>query len=300
VYFVACGLVIAGWALPERLASALGAAVGWVIYLVLYGRRRIGRQNLELAFPEKTQAERDKILRRCFQRLGTTIVEVTRLFTLDDDEVRRRVRYADDGSLERYEEAIAKGKGLVFVTGHIGNWEMLAVAHALHGHPASIVVRTLDNVDLERHISKMRSRGGNTVTPRKSGLTNIRELIRTLRRGGAVALLVDQAIGRRHGVLVPFFGRQAWSSPAPARLAIKTGAAVLPVFIERDEDNPRQHVIRIWPNIELEPSGNKEEDVRAFTEKIQCALEERIRQRPEDWFWVHRRWKRSPEAPEIY
>ena len=164
----------------------------------------------------------------------------------------------------------------------------------------SIVVRTIDNHRIERHLQELRTRGGNTITHRKSGLNNIREMIRSFRGGGAVDFLVDQAVSRRQGLLVPFFGKQAWSSPAPARIAVQTGATIVPAFIERDDDNPRHYIIRAYGTIRPEPTGDLDADVERLTIQIQAALEQRIRDRPQDWFWVHRRWKRSPDAPEDY
>ncbi len=285
--------------LPERLAIRIGAGLGRLAYYFLPGRRAVGRQNLALAFPELSRRERRRILIRSCENLGRTLMEIVRLAAMTDEEIRRRVSYSS-GSLENWEEAQRHGKGILYITGHIGNWELLALGHSLHGYPMRLAARRLDNPLLETELNDLRGRGGNKVSERGGGGRRIRDMIKQLRGGGQVGILVDQYARGSNGIMVPFFGKLAASHRGPAVLAARTGARLLPSFLRRDAGKPGRYQIHFGPEVVLEPSGNAEEDVRSLTARLQAVLEAEIRSRPEEWFWLHCRWKKSPDAPELY
>jgi len=286
--------------LPEGVALRAGGLFGGLLYHAVPLRRRTGLVNLEIAFPDVPERERRRILRKSLSNLGRVIVSIGLLPTFTDDEIRRRVSYSE-GSLENLRKASEKGKGLFFVTAHIGNWELLALAHSLHGHPFSVFARRRSNPHLERIIENLRTRGGNVViTAQEMKAEGARELIGALRKGGAIGILVDQAPRGPHGVLVPFFGKLAWTLRVPALLALRTGAALVPAFLRPHPSEQGRYLIYFGPEIPKIDSGDRDEDVRKLSEQLQGVIEAEVRARPEEWFWVHRRWKRSPDLVDPY
>ncbi len=275
--------------LPERVAVRLCELVGVLAYHLLWRRRRIGRINLALAFPELPEKRRRRILRVSFRNFARSIAEYVKISALGDDEFRQRVTYAD-GTLER----LPRDRGIIFFTGHIGNWELLAISHSMHGHPMHVVVKRLDNPLFNALASRYRSRGGNVVRERNRDQKGLHALTDHVSRKGALGVLVDQYARRRNSIVVPFFGHPARSHRGPALVAVRTGAALVPAFLRREEGRglPR-YVMRIGEPVLVDPDLRTREQVRALTEKMQRVIEEEIRSRPEDWFWVHRRWKRA-------
>ncbi|MBI4586506.1 MAG: lysophospholipid acyltransferase family protein [Planctomycetes bacterium] len=286
-------------ALPERMALWMGAGAGQILYYLMPNRRRVGLKNIALAFPEPKKGARRRILRRSVKNHGRMVVELARFLVLPDGEIIQRVGYTP-GSMENYEKAAARGNGVMYITGHICNWELLALAHSLHGHPMRLVARRLDNPLLEALLSTFRTRGGNQVSERGKGGRRVRDLIGHLRAGGTAGILVDQYARGGNGIFVPFFGKLASSHRGPAMLALRTGAALLPAFLRRHPETPGHYLIHFCPEVALDPSGDSEKDILLLTTRLQKVLEQEIRSRPEDWFWLHCRWKNSPELPGFY
>jgi KDO2-lipid IV(A) lauroyltransferase len=296
----------AGW--PARLAEAglLGVARGlallplpallWVgrrlgdlAYWLLPGRRRVARQNLERALgTELGPADLDRACRESFRHLGMTLVEAGAFLARPPAESLARVEVE---GLERLRQAAGRGRGVLLLTAHYGNWELLAAAHAVTGHPLSVVARPLDSSLLDRVATRLRERGGAEVIGKRHALRSIRE---ALRAGRMVGILLDQNASRREGVFVPFFGEPASTSRSLALLALTSGAPVLPVFIERQAGG--RHRVRVGEPIPPPATGDRRRDVLAFTEAFAAAVEARIRLAPEQWLWMHRRWKTRPPA----
>lgn len=293
LFFPICLLVRV---IPERAAVDLGAEVGRLAYYLMPRRRSIGRKNLAVAFPDRTAKERRRILIESFRHLGRTAVEFVNLLFLSHEEIRRRVSYAP-GSLEQ----IPRDQGFIFFTGHIGNWELLALAHSVHGSAMHLVVRRIDNPLYNDAVQSLRERGGNIVIERRSNDAGIYELTEHLGKGGVVGLLVDQYTSRKRAVEVPFFGKLALSHKGPALVALRTGAPMVPAFLCRDKERPGHFQIHLHPPVAVDRSGGgASERVHRLTAKLQKAIEEQVRRCPEEWLWIHRRWKKSSEGEELY
>jgi KDO2-lipid IV(A) lauroyltransferase len=272
--------------LPVRVAQGLGAGLGRAAYWVLPGRRRVALDNLILVYGDTlSPAARATLARRCFEHLGTTAVECCRLFFGPAERLLGRVR---GQGMEHIGQALARGRGIFFLTGHFGNWELLAATHGLAGFGLSVVVRPLDNPYLDRLIARARERSGLRAISKRDAVLGVRA---ALARGECIGILLDQDAGR-DGVFVPFLGHPASTSRALAVLAIKTRAPVVPAFIHRLPDGG--HELVLDPEIPLAITGDLDHDIEVNTARFTAAIERHVRAHPEQWFWVHRRWKSRP------
>jgi KDO2-lipid IV(A) lauroyltransferase len=297
IEFIAAWAILKGLGLlPRRAAVAAGRAVGWAAYRLAGGLRRTGRRNLEIAFPEKPVEERERILRATFAGLGRQLGEFSQLPKLRSSEDAAGVIRMEN--LEVATRAIESGRGVLFVTGHTGAWELTPVGLRLSGAPPmSFLVRRIDNARVERLADDYRTRCGNRTIDKREAA---RPVLEALRRGEAVGVLVDLNALEREGVFVDFFGTPASTSTGPAAFALRSNAVVVPAFARWDEAEQR-HVLRFQEPLELDRTGSKEEDVRAATARITAALEAFVREHPDQWLWIHRRWKtRPPGEPGIY
>lgn len=281
-------------ALPRPVAQRIGIGIGLVVYR-LHGRlRRTGERNLQLAMPDLTAGQRQQILRGVFTSLGRLLGEFCRFPRYTPENVNQIFVY--DG-LENYLAAKARGKGVLFLTAHLGGWEVSSYAHSICGHPMRIVVRELDNPYLNRMAENYRTRYGNSTVSKGNFA---RGLISAMRAGETVGLLMDTNMTPPQGVFVPFFGIQAYTATGLARVALHTDAAVVPVFIPWDEKLGKYR-LRFEPALKLVRTGDSEADAAANTALFTRAIEEKVRQYPEQWLWVHRRWKtRPPGEPPLY
>jgi len=264
----------------------LGAALGQLAFWALPGRRRVALANLAEALGSELDARaRVKVAQANFRHLGVTAVECCRLFFGPPGDLLGRVRVE---GVEHIKAALADGRGVFYLGAHFGNWELLAVAHRLTGFPLSVVVRPLDNPFLEALLTQGRERSQVRLIYKRAA---IRGVTTALARGECVGVLLDQNAGR-HGVFVPFFGRPASTSRTLAVLALRTGAPVVPAFIRRLPDG--DHAVTIEPALPIVRTGDRERDVELNTARFTAVIERHVRAQPEQWFWVHRRWKTSP------
>jgi KDO2-lipid IV(A) lauroyltransferase len=272
--------------LPPAGGARVGAALGGLAYRLLPGRRRVALANLALAFGAGLPA-RDRVTtaRASFQHLGMTAVECCRLFFGRPGEVLAAVRVE---GVEHVKAALAEGRGAFYLTAHFGNWELLAASHQLTGLPLSVVVRPLDNPLLEGVLARARERHGVRAIPKRVAIGGIRA---ALARGECVGILLDQNAGPS-GVFVPFFGQLASTSRSLALLTLRTGAPVLPAFIRRLPGG--DHEVTIEPPVPLVRTGDRGRDVEVNTARFTEVIEHWVRSCPEQWFWVHRRWKTRP------
>ena len=275
-------------ALPRPLARAAGISIAWLVYLLHRKLRRVGMRNLELAFPEKSGRERKKILRGVFTSLGRQVAEVCLFPKYTRENVSKTVVYE---GFENFERALARGKGVLFLTGHLGAWELSAFAHSLYGYPLGIVMRPLDNPYLDRLTRQYRTMHGNKAVDKDFA----RGLIAAMRKGETVGVLMDTNMIASQGVFVDFFGIPACTASGVARIALKTDAAVVPGFTIWDPVL-QKYRLRFDPPVELLRTGNTEKDVVLNTAKFTKVIEDYIRKYPEQWLWVHRRWKTRPEG----
>jgi KDO2-lipid IV(A) lauroyltransferase len=280
--------------LPRPLARAAAISLAQVVYLLHPRLRKVGMRNLAMAFPEKSDAERARILRGEFTSLGRQLAEVCQLPSYTLENVEKVVVY--DG-FEHYEQAKARGKGVLFLTGHFGAWELSAFSHSLHGHWMHIVIRPMDNLYLDRLIRSYRTMHGNKTVAKDEF---VRGLISAMKAGEVVGILMDTNVTPPQGVFVDFFRIPACTASGLARIALRTDAAVIPGFTIWDESLGKYR-LRFDPIVELIRTGNLEADIQANTQKFTKIIEDYVRRYPEQWLWVHRRWKaRPPGEPPLY
>jgi Kdo2-lipid IVA lauroyltransferase/acyltransferase len=270
-------------ALPQGAAYAIGAGIGRLAHRLDRRHREIARENLARAFPETPAAEIDRLLRRVFDHLGCIGVDVARSHRILRPGAAARIPI--DG-FDRIQAARARGKGVLVITAHIGPWELLPLVASQRYEPLSSVARPMDNPWIDDRMTAMRERGGNRVIRKRDAGQAI---LQAMRRGETVGILIDQHIREEEGVVVPFFGRPASTVFAPALLAMRAGAAVIPAGLLRE--GPGRYRIRVWPEVALQRSGNLQVDLAENTARFTAAIETMIREHPEQWFWVHRRWK---------
>jgi len=275
-------------ALPRPLARAAGISLAWIIYLLHGKLRRVGKRNLELAFPEKSRKERANIVRGVFTSLGRQLAEVCLYRRYTRENVSKTVVYE---GFENYERALARGKGLLFLTAHLGAWELSAFAHSLYGYPLGVLMRPLDNPYLDRLVRSYRTLHGNKAVDKDFA----RGLIAAMRKGEAVGVLMDTNMIASQGVFVDFFGIQACTASGIARVALRTDAAVVPGFTIWDP-MLKKYRLRFDPAAKLIRTGDTEADVVANTALFTKIIEDYVRRYPDQWLWVHRRWKTRPEG----
>lgn len=280
-------------ALPRPLARATGISIAWLVYIFHRKLRRVGMRNLQLAFPEKSPAERKKILRAVFISLGRQVAEVCLFPGYTRQNVNKTVVYE---GFENFERAVSRGKGVLFLTGHLGAWELSAFAHSLYGHPLSIVMRPLDNPYLDRLTRRYRTMHGNKAVDKDFA----RGLIAAMRNGETVGVLMDTNMIASQGVFVDFFGIPACTASGMARVALKTDAAVVPGFTIWDPQL-KKYRLRFDPPLKLVRTRDRDADVIANTQLFTKVIEDYIRRYPGQWLWVHRRWKtRPPGSKPLY
>jgi KDO2-lipid IV(A) lauroyltransferase len=274
--------------LPRFAAFAVARGLTGILRLAVPRYTRIARRNLHLAFPEFDAARQLKCIDGCFRNMAGVLTAVSKFPLITKLNVGDWIRYE---GFEHFEAALSRGKGVVFATGHLGNWELSAYAHALLSAPMGFVVRPLDNPLLDRLSIRYRTLSGNRVISRRE---SVRPLIQILRANQAVGILADQNTTEDRGVFVNFFGIPACVDAGLAKLAAHTGAAIIPGFAVWSEEEER-YILKFYPP--MEATGDPLRDTQA----VQTALEQAIREYPEQWLWIHRRWKTRPAGePPIY
>ncbi|HWA91970.1 MAG TPA: lysophospholipid acyltransferase family protein [Rhizomicrobium sp.] len=269
-------------------ASALGGFIGRHVFYRITPVVDRARDNLKAAFPEMQAAEMETVIREMCDNLGRTVAEYPHLDKLTYDGPDPRLQIAGK---EHGDAAMANAKGAMFISGHFANWEAMPVMATELGYDGGLVYRPPNNPYVDRYISRMRAKAGPKIQISK-GAQGTRKIFTLLRRGMAILMLVDQKT--EQGVAAPFFGRDAMTTPAPAALALKLGAALLPTSNERTKG--ARFRMRIRPPIAFTPTGDHDADVLALTAKINAAIEECVRERPSQWLWIHRRWTTPRDA----
>jgi Kdo2-lipid IVA lauroyltransferase/acyltransferase len=271
-------------ALPERSALQLGGLVGLLVFRSVRRYREVALRNLQLSFgwePARTEA----VARETFRNLGKTLVEFLRLPGRSPADIRRSCRLE---GMEHVREALAAGRGLIIISAHYGNWELFAARVVADGIPLSVVVREADDAGTNALVNGIRESCGYRVIPRQSAPRGVLE---ALRRNQVVALMMDQNT-IAGGEFVPFFDRLAATVTGPAVFALRTGAALIPVFAVRQPDDT--HIGQIGPPVALPRTGDRAEDVRALTAQLTALIEAQVRADPTQWFWIHDRWRHRP------
>ncbi len=280
--------------LPRRAAAGLGARLVRIYARIGASRRRILHDNLRAAFPSEPEAEIARLARESAGWLGTAFVEFLQVSGMSEDEIRDRVRVVGE---ENFAAARSRGRGVFLLSAHFGGWELGAIRAGLIAGPIAPVVRPLDNPHLERELARRRTRFGNRLIAKRDAA---RDILRALRDGGTVAILVDQNVLPGEGVFVPFFGRLAATTPALALFQLKTDAAVVPAFV-RPEGGGRYTLELGTPILADEarlPGLDRDESVRRLTARYMEVTEAVVRSKPEAWLWMHNRWRTRPEGQE--
>jgi KDO2-lipid IV(A) lauroyltransferase len=278
--------------LPRPLAHGAGILIGKLAYYLYPRLRRVGMRNLELAFPEKPPRDRRRILHGVYISLGRLLGEFCLFPRYANANAAQIAIYR---GFENFETAAKRGKGVLLLTGHLGGWEVGSFFHSLQDHPMRIVVRPLDNLYVDALVTRYRTLHGNSVIG-KQGFA--RGLLDAMRHNETVGILMDTNMTPPQGAFVDFFGIPACSAVGIARVALHSDAAVVPAFTIWDPVL-RKYRVEFSPALELVRSGNNEADVLANTRRFNQVLEDYVRKYPDQWLWVHRRWKTRPagEAP---
>lgn len=266
---------------PHRVANWLGQIYAGILDRAIPRLRRIALRNLEFAMPELSHARHVAITDTVFRSIGRLLVSFARFPSIDKRNVDQWIRYE---GFHHFTAALARGKGVLFATAHLGNWELSAFTHALMAEPMQVVVRPLDNHLIDCFVEKRRALSGNTLISKRDFA---RPILQALRQNKAVGILIDQNAAADTGVFVPFFGVPACVNIGFAKLAAHSGAAVIPGFALWSETE-NKYILRFYPEVAI--TG----DASADTAAIQQVLESAIAEDPGQWLWIHRRWKTRP------
>jgi KDO2-lipid IV(A) lauroyltransferase len=280
--------------LPRGVARGLAAGVARVLLALLPKLRKTAEFNLRLAFPEWSGTQREKVIGKMVRNLGWMAAEFARFPRYSAKNIEELVIL--DGH-EHFLAAKSRGKGVLILTGHIGAWELSSFAHALYGFPLHYMARPLDNQRIDALVNRYRCLPGNLPIFKNE---SARTMLKILRAGETIGILADQNTMPEEGVFVDFFGKTACTTTGIARVALHTGAAVVPGYVVWDE-NLRKYRLRFEPPLELIRTGGTERDVFENTQRFAKVIEGIIRKYPEQWVWVHARWKMRPKGePELY
>lgn len=288
--FLAGRLILMGLLLvPRQTGLAIGRLMGWVFYHLSSRHRRVALDNLLMAFGSTLPAEsRERIARESFAHLGMLCVDsayFSRLLRLPVDRV------ALYEGVEHLQSAASIGRGVLVFSGHFGHWELIALLQPRLGVPMTMVAKALRSAPFDEFLNRIRSLSGNAVLPARHA---VRSVLRSLRGGQAVALLIDQNVRGEGGIFVDFFGVPASTTPALAILAFKSGAPIVPVFSYLDPGGRLR--VRYGEQILPERKGRLKDDIELLTQRCTRILEDEIRRRPGHWLWMHNRWRTRPES----
>ena len=272
--------------IPRKLAFRLGNLMGQILFLADRKHRKIALNNLTRAFGhEKNPYEIKIVARRVFKNLGQIIFEIGRSLRLESKDFQK---YFNIQGLSNYRNAYEKGRGVLLLTAHMGNWELLSIIMAMAGYPVSVLYRPLDFFLLDRLFAMIRGRFGAELIP---SAQSMRKILRSLKHDKAVGMLMDQNVDWYEGVFVDFFGHRACTNKGMALLARRTEAPVIPVFLVREKSG---FMAEFGSEIPLIKTEDIRKDVEANTQQYNRIIEDFIRRYPDQWFWVHQRWKTKP------
>ena len=276
-----------GGRFPLRLNRIVGPLLSATALRLLPRSRKRIRDHIEIAFPELDRSQRDAIMRGCSRHFGLVLAEVAWLWHAQSEEVENICELVGQ---QHVIDALEEGRGAMFATGHCGNWELLSARLPIGGVPLISAVRQLDNQRLDRVVTNLRTRFGTEIVPR--GPSAGRRLARALTKNKVNALLIDQDIKDIPGVFVPFFGRPAFTPSGAATLALRMKCPMITGFIHRRPDGT--HLAEIHPPIPVPTDGTLEDKIEEMTAAATAVIERQIRAHPEQWVWMHRRWRTRP------
>jgi Kdo2-lipid IVA lauroyltransferase/acyltransferase len=281
-------------AMPRPVARAFAACLASVLFFLLPGLQKTAEFNLRLAFPDWTAAQRKSTTRKMVRNLGWMAAEFAHFPRLTKRNIDDLVVLEGHGNFLAGQR---RGKGVLYLTGHLGAWELSSFAHALYGYPLHYMARPLDNKRLDGLVNQYRCLSGNRPIFKNE---SARVMLKVLKDSGTVGILADQNTMPEEGVFIDFFGKSASTTTGIARVALHTAAAVVPGYAYWDERSEKYR-LRFEPPVELIRTGDTERDVLENTQRFASVLEEIIRRHPDQWVWVHKRWKTRPKGePALY
>lgn len=285
VYLLACTLEGLIRLLPSSLAMGFGETIGKIFYLIDKRHRLVTHSNLKKALgQEKTPEELAKIAIGSFINLGLSLIEFCRFPSILTEENLHN--FVEIEGFEHFKDAWEQGRGILVITAHYGNWELIADTVAILGYPSNIVIRPLDNPYVEKLVTNYRSHFGNKFIPKKKA---IRKVLHCLKNGECTAMLIDQSTAPREAVKTTFFGHPCYTVVSPVMLALKTNCALIPVFIIRQEKN--KHKLVFLPEVIPVRTDDRQSDLQTNTQRLNDIIEDFVRRHPDHWLWMHRRWK---------
>lgn len=271
--------------LPRSVALVLGGWLGMLAYYFASEQRTLSYKHIHQSLDLSNEHQVKGIAKNCFVNLGKTVVEFMQFPRMDGEMIRKYIKFQ---GVEHVENAIAQGQGAILITGHFGNWELLAASISAVIAPVTPIVREVRSPRLNKMVNSFRQRAGYSTIDRDTG---IRQALRCIRQNGLLGIVadVDTTV---NGVFVDFFGQPAYTPYSPVAFALKTGAPIIPTFIVRQPDNT--HLVIIEPPLKLESRDQKEQELIVNTQNFTKIIESYIRKYPEQWIWMHRRWKTQP------
>jgi KDO2-lipid IV(A) lauroyltransferase len=271
--------------IPFRILTALGAWAGGLYFYLDRNRKQAGLSNLRLAFGEsKSEQDLQTILKSVYRNMGSSLFEFASLPRLNRGKMEQIVRFK---GLEKIDAALKSGRGIILITAHFGNWELCIQRFAISGYPLHIIVRQANVKLLHNFMIRCREAHGNRMIIRDHAA---REILNILKQGKILGVMGDQRGSTSRGLMIDIFGRPAPTSPTLAKIMLKTGAAVLTTFGVRNPDHT--HTIHINDPMEIPRTGDMEKDVHTLSQNYMKDIEDMIRQYPDQWLWMHRRWMR--------
>ncbi|MGH9746617.1 MAG: lysophospholipid acyltransferase family protein [Candidatus Acidiferrales bacterium] len=273
--------------LPRPAARFVGAAFASAAYVVRTPLRQAALFNLQLAFPDSSEAQRAEIVRGMIRQIGWMAGEFSQFPKYTPENIARIVEI--DGA-EHFAEAQRRGKGVLFLTGHMSAWELAPFAHALYGHPLHFLVRPVSNPRVDALINRYRCLSGNRPIEKNR---SARAILKILAEGGTVGILADTNTALEEGVFANFFGIPASTTSGLARITLRTDAAVIPGFLAWDAAR-KMYRLQFSPALKQARTGDEDADVRENTARFTAVIEAYVREHPDQWLWVHKRWKTRP------
>lgn len=284
--------------LPRKAAVSFCFGIAELGYHLFGKLRRVGMRSLEIAFPEKNATERDRLLKGSFRSLGRTLGVVAGFASVTRQNIGDLIETEFDPEFEaefaRFRE---QERGIIILTGHIGNWELFALAYSMFFGPANLLSRKMDNPKIDAMVESLRSSFGNRQIDK---INSAGPILRILNKGETVGILADVNTHPKEGVFVPFFGIEACTTAGVAMLAQRANAVIVPLFAVWNQEKGKYAMIN-EKIIEPSNTGDRKADIQRTTAEFTSALERVIRKYPDQWIWIHRRWKtRPPSEPELY
>ena len=283
--------------LPHRVALFVSTRIARLGYYLLGNLRKVGYRNLEIAMPELKQHEREKLAKGSFESLGRVLGEVSQFYKATPAKLEHLIEFHIDHLLELYAKVRHQGRGAIVVTGHIGNWELFVFAFAAIYEPMSYLARPIDNPLIEEMTVRIRSRFGNRPINKTNSVMVASKI---LREGGILGILADVNAHPKEGVFVPLFGVPACTSTGAALLAIRTNSVIVPMCAVWDREKNKYVAIH-GEIIEPAMTGDRKSDVAETTARFTAEIEKFVRAYPDQWLWIHKRWKtRPPGEKSLY